>query len=557
MREYDLALEVLDLEVQLHQEEIIFFELEDLGYVQRRKSYISDAEKARIACLDFVSDIQEEGRHRTEAKITEGFSYLLLAKTFAEKPNLASFQTELEEYARHAERIFSDLNCSLGLAQVQLLRLAANIGPKETGNDWTSILAVFVRHGYLNGIHKLEIDMAARSSGNSDVRIVSPSPTHYEKLLPIVKSTGNELLYRLYVLRSMPSWTQGLTFIRICERIYHPVEGFLSDELCIEASRLLSQLYRLNNNFSEASAYALLYLKYAHGRDDPRMLDHSSMNYLQSVGNLANATSGDDCIYELLNLSVSFDRMLYRLCQSTLTALDDPAAIITYSDLPIESLLWLAKSVRVATDEDCIQSMLSQLIRTLYRTLQLSVDLLCLLPMNYRRLFECRVCAALGTAAEVCANPALSLLCYDLGHERAFGVDGFEHSFLKLQVGRRLTSWIYHDRPKFLMFQEIAWAYLCSAEQVFWAGGTHLLSYQNGLETSMVLSRSYLREVQFLIGNVDWGEDEDQEALTPAQVVAKNKIKDLIEEGLTSIRKAFTGKYEYIIYSKESQLTES
>jgi hypothetical protein len=272
------------------------------------------------------------------------------------------------------------------------------------------------------------------------------------------------------------------------------------------------------------------------------MLNHASMNYFQSVGDLATTVPEDDRMFELLNLSASFDRMVHRLCRSALISLQDATATISYADLPIETLLWLAKSVRCATDEDFIQSMSSQLIRTLHRTLQLSVDLLSLLPSTFRRLFECSICSALGTAAELCANPVISLLCYDLGQERAVGIDGFDPSSFRLQIGRRLSSWIYHDRPNFLMFQELAWAYLRSAEAFFWGEGAHQLSYKNGLETSMVLSRSNLREVQFSIENVDWGEGEAEEALTPAQVDQKNKLMDLIESGLASISNAFTGK---------------
>src|SRR5580658_9165791 len=116
------------------------------------------------------------------------------------------------------------------------------------------------------------------------------------------------------------------------------------------------------------------------------MLEYASMKYLQSIGDLTATVPENDRLSELLNLSVSFDHMVYRLCQSTLTGLKDLTATISYSDLPIESLLWLAKSVRCATDENFIQSMSCQLIRTLYRTLQLSVDLLSLLPPTFQRL---------------------------------------------------------------------------------------------------------------------------------------------------------------------------
>lgn len=59
--------------------------------------------------------------------------------------------------------------------------------------DWTHIEALFNRHGYLTGVLKLENDKAARDSDDCDIKVLSTSTKLYEKLLPIVKSTGNEL----------------------------------------------------------------------------------------------------------------------------------------------------------------------------------------------------------------------------------------------------------------------------------------------------------------------------------------------------------------------------
>lgn len=123
MREDDLALDVLDLEVQIHLEEIAVFEQEEGEHIQHVKCLIPNSENARIVCIEFINAIQEDELPSTEAKLSEGFAYLLLAKAFAEKPDRASLQMELEQYTQRAETIFFGLNCSLGLGQVQLLRL--------------------------------------------------------------------------------------------------------------------------------------------------------------------------------------------------------------------------------------------------------------------------------------------------------------------------------------------------------------------------------------------------------------------------------------------------
>lgn len=542
MMEHDLALDVLDLEVQIHRKGVIVFEPEQVEYLQCTLSFTPNAGNARIVCAEFIAAIRESELPGTMVRIEEGLASLLLAKAFAEDPDNTSLQAELEQYTRRADVIFSTLNSSLGLGQVQLLRLGANIGREGGTMDWASIEAVFRRHGYLTGAFKLEIDRAARGLDGYGSKVVQTGPKLYKKLLPIVKSMGNELLYRLYRLRTMANWIEAPTFIAVCERVFHPVDGFLSDELCAEASRLLSQLYRLNNNPPEASAYALLHLKYAHGRNDTRMLNQASMNYFQSVGDLAATVPMSDRIFELQSISASFDKMIYRFCRSVLTGLQSPAVTLSYSDLPIESLLWLAKSVRCATEEDLTVPISSQLIDTLCRILQLYVDLLSLLPSNFQRLFEWSGYAALGTVAEFCGNQVLSLFCYDAGRRLAVNTHGVDHSSLGLQIGRRLDSWIHCDRPSFYVFLELAQAYLHSAEEYLWREEGYQLAYKNGLETSMVLSRSNLREVQALIEELDWGE-EDEEVPTPAQVDNKVKLMDLLEMGLASVDKAFTGKY--------------
>ncbi|EHL03856.1 putative Tetratricopeptide repeat protein 28 [Glarea lozoyensis 74030] len=68
-------------------------------------------------------------------------------------------------------------------------------------------------------------------------------------------------------------------------------------------------------------------------------------------------------------------------------------------------------------------------------------------------------------------------------------------------------------------------------------------SYRNGLESSLVLARAHLREVQFLIENADWGEhnDAEDEDLTEEQQANKKRLQGHFEAGLSPIQRAIAG----------------
>jgi hypothetical protein len=142
------------------------------------------------------------------------------------------------------------------------------------------------------------------------------------------------------------------------------------------------------------------------------------------------------------------------------------------------------------------------------------------------------------------ANPILSLLGYDLGQSRPAGSDGYRQAVLQLKIGRRITSWIYQDRPTFLELHDVAFAYLDQAVDFLWDERLRQSSYKNGLEASLVLARAHLREVQCLIEELDWGEDTEGEDdnMTDGQQANKRQLLNHVEAGLSPIQKAITGK---------------
>jgi hypothetical protein len=181
-----------------------------------------------------------------------------------------------------------------------------------------------------------------------------------------------------------------------------------------------------------------------------------------------------------------------------------------------------------------------QVILAVYRSIKLAVAFLLLLPGEYQRLFFAATCQALGAAAEMLANPTLALLSYDIGQSQLAESDEYRQAILRLKIGRRVTSWIYRDRPNFIELQDVAFTYLDQAMEFFWNEGSRQSSYRNGLEASVVLARAHLREVQCLVEDIDWGEDAIRvgEELTDEQQANKQRLLDHIEAGLLPIQKA-------------------
>ena len=107
-----------------------------------------------------------------------------------------------------------------------------------------------------------------------------------------------------------------------------------------------------------------------------------------------------------------------------------------------------------------------------------------------------------------------------------------------------MASWMYHDRPYFIDVEDLAFTYLGKAVDFFWGEGSRQSSYKNGLEASLVLARAHLREVQYLIEDLDWGEDAElsENEMTDLQKSNKCRILDHVKAGLSAIQKATTGK---------------
>jgi hypothetical protein len=551
---YDLALDVLSMELDVQQEEEMLFELEQTEYLHHRRVFVRQLKPAIRSLEDFLSmlpkcedDKSLSGNQTTGA---EASGRLLLAYSLAENELDDSDSENMKNNLTRAWELFEFSGSSIGQVEAIILssRYHINLNIMELPG-WDEIEACFRAQGYFKGLIKLcEFKATIEVNNNSgDIlsrSLLSTGPSLYQLLLPIAEKAGNKLLFRTFCVRSMRNWIEGPTFIMLCENVFHPNEGFLSDQLFLEASKLLSQLYQINNNFTESSACALLHLRVAHARHDPVLLDYATMLYFQCVGNMVPTIADGDRIYEVASLAFSFDRIIARLCYSTLARMETSTFTMSAGSLPIESLLWSAHLVRHVIEDDGIQSMSPQVILVVYRSLKLAVDLLLVLPIEFHGIFFSEICQALGTAAEMLANPILSLFCYDLGQSQLVGSDGYTQAVLQLNIGRRMTSWIYQDRPNFLELQDVAFAYLDKAVGFFWSEGSRQSSYKNGLEASLVLARAHLREVQCLIEELDWGEDTEGKDIerTDDQQANKQRLLDHLEAGLCPIQKAIDGK---------------
>jgi hypothetical protein len=551
---HDLALDVLDMELHVQQEEEMIFELEQTEYLHHRRVFVRQLKPATKSLEGFLSilpkceDGESLGGNQTAG--IEASARLLLGYALAENELDDLDSDTMKDNLSRAWQLFGLSGSSLGQAEAVLLSSRFHISLNVVDlPGWDDIEACFQAQGYFKGLVKFYEFKATVELNNNSSDVLSGSllptgPSLYQQLLPIAEEAGDKLLFRTCRVRSMRNWIEGPTFIMLCENVFHPNEGLLSDQLFLEASKLLSQLYEINNNFAESSAFALLHLRLAHARHDPVLLDYATMLHFRCVGNMVSTIADGDRIYEVASLALSFDRIIARLCHSALAQMEASAFTMSAGSLPIKSLLWPAQLVRHVIEDDGIQSMSSQVILVVYRSLKLAVDLLLLLPSKFHGLFFSEVCQALGTAAEMLANPILSLLGYDLGQSQPVGSDGYRQAVLQLKIGRRMTSWIYQDQPNFLELQDVAFAYLDQAVDFFWSEGSRQSSYKNGLEASLVLSRAHLREVQCLIEELDWGEDTEggNDNMTDEQQANKRRLLDHVEAGLSPIQKAIAGK---------------
>lgn len=177
-----------------------------------------------------------------------------------------------------------------------------------------------------------------------------------------------------------------------------------------------------------------------------------------------------------------------------------------------------------------------------YPLLKLAVDSLMVLPRNYRSLFHPSLCHAVGIAAEMLANPELSILYYDLGKSWYPGLDKSRVATLHLRLGRRLNSWTYTNGPDFQVFRELAFENLDLAEACFWQEESRQSSYENALESSMLLARSHLRELQAQNEILDFREGQEEEGLSDKQKQNKVSLLYHAERGLLSVQIAVRNK---------------
>lgn len=548
-----LAPDLFDLALHVHQQELLLLEIDQTEYLHTRRVFLPQTGPALQSLEDILAMITQSKPDRSgQIDLTWGMeasARLLLGYALVENEMTSADRAMMKDNLSRAWSLFNSAGSLSGQTEAALLirKYQVDLDLAELP-DWDTIETHFRRDRYFKGLIRFyEFRGAVELQDDSDSCnpnfFVPTGSSLYRQLLSIAREAGDTLLFRVCQLRSMRSWIEGPTFILLCEGVFHPGEGFLSDELFLEASRLLSQLYEVNNNFTESAAFSLLHLRLAHARHDPSLLDYATMLYFRCAGNMVSTMANDDRIYEVASLAFSFDRVIARSCQSILRQIEESNPSIPAGSLPIESLLWTAQLSRHIIEDNGIQSMSPQVILACYRSLKLAIDICTLLPGEYQPLFFAQCCHALGIAAEMLANPILSLLCYDLGQLCSAVSDGYTQALLSLKAGRRLSSWIYYDRPNFLELLDLAFRYLDDAVAFFWSEESRQSSYKNGVEGSLVLARAHLREVQCLIEDLDWGEDaEDSDDLSSAQEANKKRILYHIQNGLSSIRKTITRK---------------
>jgi hypothetical protein len=545
----ELALDILDLEFHICREQEAIFELEQTEYLYHRTNIICSPQPAIRRLEDFLSSprLHQQDWHLGGSLNTEFEASARLILCYALAENQLD-DSEMEFWKNNLRRIwqlFEDSDTPLGRAEVAFFglrhRIDFNASDVSTLDD---IQACFHDHGHLIGLlnfhkWKLTLELIELADIGSAGFLVPTSPKMLRQLLPITKEMGNELLFRTYQVRSMRNWIEGASFILLCEKVFHPTDGFLSDQLFLESSKVLCQLYEVNNNFTESSAFALVHLRLAFARGDSMLLDMATTLHYRCMGNMVTKVDYDDRIYEVVSLTSSFDFIIARMCNSILKGMEAPDSSIAAWSLPIESLLWPATLIRHITDNDGIHPMSSLVIRAVHRSIKLALDFTLLLPDQYHALFLPAICQALGEAAEMITNPTLALLCYDLGQSDLAKKDEYRQAVSLARIGRRLASWIHDDRQGFIAFQDVAFTCLDQAVKFFWNEGSRQSSYRNGLEASVTLARSHLEEVQWSIEETDWGENVgDEEVLTDEQQANKQRLLNHIAAGLLPIQKA-------------------
>lgn len=539
--EHYIALDLLELELDLGKHPASYPVSVEPEQVRRMVDWRAEAKHASCLIDDFLNSLHalqlpEESLDNLAA---EGYANLMLVRALIPHEKTRKPLEEVIEILDRAESNFTLSGCKLGMAEAKLMRIGLRSHEFVKEEEIKAIQETFENLQYFRGLEDVIRSRHVRIMGGLDPAESDASTKYFEQLATFYLRSGNMRQFQICRLRSMRQWTQAPTFIIACEQTFHPDEGFDSEELCIQASWLLSQLYSLNHNFAEAEAYALLHLKYIQAQEDPQALHYAILNYLRTVVDVSSDLPDVPRIEEFTNIAYIWDIVLYQFCQTIEKF--DLHELPSYAGLSIDTCLWFSTAIGSNVDEDSLQPLSRPLLSTLVANIKLAIDLVTLLPTNLRLFYISKLGKALGLASEYSGNPLLSLLCNEEALPLAKVQDEFDHHLLKLQIGGRLSSMIHWDRPNFQVFQPLARSRLIEAQSFFWENSQRQAFYQSAVTSSMALGRSYLRELQILIEDLNWGEGESTEGLELVQVENRRQLIDIADSGIRCVKKGIDG----------------
>lgn len=539
--EYYIALDLLELELELARQPVYFNGVVDSELARSFVDWRVDATKASCLVDDFLHSLRASQllKQSTDNFGAEGFATLMLVRALVSDEKMMKPLEKVMETLDRAESQFTLCGCKLGVAEAQLLRISL-CSHDIFNSKIEAIEETFETLQFFPGLEHLIRFRSAQTTGGLGPEASDASAELFGQLSTLASRSGNILQSQIYRLRSMRRWTQTPTFIIACEQTFHPDKGFNSEELCIQASWLLSQLYSLSHNFAEAEAYALLHLKHVQAQEDPQAVHNAVLNYLRTVVDVSSDLSDLLRIEEFTNIAPIWDIMLYQLCQKIQHFNVHNAP--TYAGLSIDTCLWFSTAVGSNIDENSLQPLSRPLLSTLVANIKLATHLVAILPIHLRPLYFSKLGMALGMASEYSGNPLLSLFCHNEALPWARDLDEFNYYSSNLQIGRRLSSMIHWDRPNFQIFQPLARSRLIQAQSFFWENSRRQAFYQSAVTSSMALGRSYLRELQILIEELDWGEGKSAEELEPIHVENRRQLTDLADSGICCVKKGIDGR---------------
>lgn len=540
--EHYIALDLLELELELAKQPVNFHDIIDSELVKNFVDWRVDATKASCLVGDFLHSLRESQylEQSMDNLGAEGYATLMLVRALVSHEKMIKPLEKVMEILDRAESNLILCGCELGVAEAQLLRIGLRSHDIVNAEEIEAIQETFETLQFFPGLEYVIRFRSIQTTGGLGPEASNASTELFGQLTTLASRSGNMIQSQIYRLRSMRRWTQTPTFIIACEQTFHPDKGFNSEELCIQASWLLSQLYSLNHNFAEAEAYALLHLKYIQAQDDPQAVHNAILNYLKTVVDVSSDLPDLPRIEECTNIASIWDIMLYQLCQKIEHVNVDDAP--SYAGLSIDTCLWVSTAIGSNIDENSLQPLSRPLLSTLFTNIKLAIDLVAILPIHLRPLYFSKLGMALGMASEYSGNPLLSLFCNNEALPWAKDLDEFNYHLSKLRIGTRLSSMIHWDRPNFEVFQPLARSRLIEAQSFFWENSQRQAFYQSAVTSSMALGRSYLRELQILIEELDWGEGKSTEELEPLHVENRRQLIDLADSGICCVKKGIDGR---------------